>query len=83
MQVIASHVQVYACKVQESVSYFKSYKNNCNPQKIFSVFFPCVIRISSCYTVVWKDKLDLRIVQGIWLGPWSKVPIEKLEFIEK
>ena len=33
-------------------------------------------------TVVWKDKLDLQIVQGIWLGPWSKVPIEQLEFIE-
>ena len=33
-------------------------------------------------TVVLKDKLDLRIVQGIWLGPWSKVPIEQLEFIE-
>ena len=21
------------------------------------------------YTDVWKDELDLRIVQGIWLGP--------------
>ena len=36
----------------------------------------------NCDTVVWKDKLDLRIVQGIWLGPWSKVSIEHLEFIE-
>ena len=26
-------------------------------------------------TVVWKDDLDLQIVQGIWLGPWSKAPI--------
>ena len=33
-------------------------------------------------TVVWKDKLDLRIVQGMWLGPWSKVLIEQLDFIE-
>ena len=32
--------------------------------------------------VVWKDKLDLQIVQGIWLGPWSKGPIRALEFIE-
>ena len=34
------------------------------------------------HTVVWKDKLDLRIVQGVLLGPWSKVPIGQLEFIE-
>ena len=39
-------------------------------------------QVNVLFTVVWKDKLDLRIVQGIWLGPWSKVPIEQLEFIE-
>ena len=33
-------------------------------------------------TVVWDDKLEFRIVQGIWLSPWSKVPIGELEFIE-
>ena len=33
-------------------------------------------------TVVFKDKLDLRIVQGIWLGLWAKAPIGQLEFIE-
>ena len=34
------------------------------------------------YTVVWRDELDFRIAQGIWLGPWSKAPIGQLEFIE-
>ena len=33
-------------------------------------------------TVVWKDNLDLRIVQGIWLSLWSKAPIGQLEFNE-
>ena len=33
-------------------------------------------------TVVWKDNLDLQIVQGIWLGPWLKAPIGELEFIK-
>ena len=37
---------------------------------------------SEGYTVVLKDELDLRTVQGIWLGHWSKVPIEQLELIE-
>ena len=31
-------------------------------------------------TVFQDDKLDLQIVQGIWLGPWSKAPIGQLEF---
>ena len=49
------------------------------------IFVPVLFHIahSLFLTDVWKDKLDLRIVQGIWLGPWSKVPIEQLEFIEK
>ena len=33
-------------------------------------------------TVVWKDNLDLKIVQVIWLGSWSKAHIGKLKFIE-
>ena len=33
-------------------------------------------------TIVWKDNLDWKIVQGIWLGSWSKAPIEQLKFIE-
>ena len=34
-------------------------------------------------TAVWKDNLDLQVLQGMWLGPWSKGPMGKLEFIEK
>ena len=30
----------------------------------------CSTKVS--HTVVWKDMLDLKIVQGIWLPPWSK-----------
>ena len=33
-------------------------------------------------TVVWKDDLDLRFVQGIWLGPWSKGPMGQQKLIE-
>ena len=34
------------------------------------------------FAVVWRDTLDPRIAQGIWLGPWSKAPMGKPEFIE-
>ena len=26
-------------------------------------------------TLIWKDYLDLRIVEAIWLSPWSKVTL--------
>ena len=34
-------------------------------------------------TVVWNNSLDLWIVQGIWMGPWSKPNKSTLEIIEK
>ena len=34
------------------------------------------------HAVVWKDNLDLRIVQDIWLGPCPKAPEGQLELIE-
>ena len=34
------------------------------------------------YTVVWRDELDFRIAQGIWLGPSSKAIMEQLELLK-
>ena len=51
----------------------------------YSIFLDLALRdvyIFNLGTVVWKDKLDLKIVQGIWLGSWSKAPIGQLKFIE-
>ena len=48
----------------------------------YSIFFDLAdVYIFNLGTVVWKDKLDLKIVQGIWFGSWSKAPIGKIELV--